>query len=103
MAWGSKLAIFDIDDDVNAEENILDMINDMVEGELYFIGAHDLFNEGHYLDIEGKELRYIKWYYNEPNNYNGSQNCIAVNKGLKMFDLECDYPRYAICMIPKEE
>ncbi|KAJ9588889.1 hypothetical protein L9F63_017829 [Diploptera punctata] len=101
LAWGSKLAIFDIEDGLDAQENIKALLPNIDPSMCYYIGVHDLFYEGHYLDIQGRELRYTKWSTGQPDNLEEKQNCAAVNAELKMFDTECDRPNcFALCMEP---
>ncbi|KAJ9588888.1 hypothetical protein L9F63_017828 [Diploptera punctata] len=101
MAWGSKLAILDFDES-EAEENIVKILPELDPSMCYYVGYHDLFYEGHFLDIEGRELRYTKWFEGQPDNRGGDENCVSLINGLKLADTSCHKPNcYAICMEPE--
>nr|XP_031826783.1 hemolymph lipopolysaccharide-binding protein-like [Nomia melanderi] len=65
-----------------------------------WLGAHDQFEEGEWVTVEGKRLDYERWstdpFPYQPDNYGGNQNC-AVFKEHGMDDVECTEKHAYIC------
>ncbi|KAK9960245.1 hypothetical protein ABG768_010320 [Culter alburnus] len=46
---------------------------------LAWVGAHDGEQEGQWLWSDGIAYDYTNWCSNEPNNYNGAENCLEIS------------------------
>ncbi|XP_077284181.1 secretory phospholipase A2 receptor-like isoform X2 [Arctopsyche grandis] len=80
-----------------SKEEFDEMLKFSGNGSLW-IGAHDMFSEGVFVAIDGKQLSkiYINWAPGEPNNANNNENCLMMNlKGYN--DLLCTYSKQYIC------
>ncbi|KAJ9588886.1 hypothetical protein L9F63_017826 [Diploptera punctata] len=99
----SKMAIIQIaGNDTEIQDIIENLLSNLEEDHCYHIGVHDLFYEGHYLDIYGREIDYKEWHAGQPDNFGGNENCVAINNKLEMYDVACDSLCYYICMEPIE-
>uniref|UniRef100_A0A3Q1IGX4 C-type lectin domain-containing protein n=1 Tax=Anabas testudineus TaxID=64144 RepID=A0A3Q1IGX4_ANATE len=46
-----------------------------------WIGGSDAQEESFWFWIDGSPLKFLYWCKGEPNNYNGKQDCMAINHG----------------------
>jgi len=84
------------------EENtyIAEQANTLTDGK-WWIGLNDRDSEGVYEWDNGAELSFESWNEGEPNNYDGSENCIEMysNNGL-WNDVQCRNQQGFICSFP---
>merc|ERR1712018_961468 len=83
-----------------AAASYLNQVNPSGSG-LYWIGLSDLAQEGRYLWDDGTVATYFSWASGEPNDADGSSDCIHMDyssKGRGWTDSGCfSYNIYAFC------
>ncbi|GBP56423.1 Hemolymph lipopolysaccharide-binding protein [Eumeta japonica] len=60
-----------------------------------WVGAHDIFSEGTFVNLNDEKLCYAPWVSGEPNNYK-NEDCVAQQRGL-ICDLWCSRLYSFIC------
>ena len=67
-------------------------------GSRTWIGLHrDPSNNSHWQWIDGSLAIYLKFNYNQPDNWNGTEDCVEMNPLRKWNDLNCNTPRHYSC------
>ena len=65
-----------------------------------WVGGNDIENDGIFVWTDGKAFTYENWLPNQPNNYDGPQNCISIMRKegiLGWNDANCDANLPYIC------
>ncbi|KAK1804336.1 hypothetical protein P4O66_020354 [Electrophorus voltai] len=65
-----------------------------------WLGGYDAVSEGHWLWSDGSKVNFNYWVSNQPDNYNGMENCLEMNYGveLKLNDDVCSSRRSFMCV-----
>ncbi|XP_077284221.1 C-type mannose receptor 2-like [Arctopsyche grandis] len=76
---------------VNQIHSPKNKVNHVYSKDFIFMGFHDLFQEGKFFNVQGKELEdngYVRWASGQPDNFAKNENCgtMLVSGGLN------DYP-----------
>lgn len=60
---------------------------------------NDKATEGNYLWLNGRRelLTSDLWHTGEPNDYGGSEKCVAIHNGHRAFDHSCNENLEAVC------
>lgn len=72
-----------------------------------FLGIHDLYKEGEWVNVLGDSLSksgYTRWsneWGGQPDNGGGKQNCGVFMKDGSLDDVSCDVPFAFFCEIPR--
>ncbi|XP_051154908.1 hemolymph lipopolysaccharide-binding protein-like [Leptopilina boulardi] len=72
-----------------------------------FLGIHDLYKEGEWVNVLGDSLSksgYTRWsneWGGQPDNGGGKQNCGVFMKDGTLDDVSCDVPFAFFCEIPR--
>ncbi|XP_072753637.1 hemolymph lipopolysaccharide-binding protein-like [Anoplolepis gracilipes] len=99
---GGHLAIINSD----SEEKVLLRMLQEKNIDVAWLGLHDYFEEGDWVTVKGEALEntgYTRWttkWPNEPDNFNGNQNCAALITEGGMDDVQCNVPLSFFCEIP---
>ena len=96
---GSKLVSI-----TSEEENtfVAQQANELTEGK-WWIGLNDRDNEGEYVWESGSSFDFEAWNEGEPNNYEGSENCVEMYSNTGMWnDARCRNEQGFICSFPLE-
>lgn len=81
----------------NEEENkALASVSILPRSSYIFIGATDKDKEGLFVDMTNQPLTFTKWKENEPNDYNGAEDCIVFVDGV-WNDINCDRESHVVC------
>ncbi|XP_025098347.1 snaclec trimecetin subunit beta-like isoform X1 [Pomacea canaliculata] len=69
-----------------------------------WLGITDLFEEGVWMySGRGTDLTYTKWSSNQPDNYNGMEDCAALNITTKLwYDTHCGSRLFFVCEVEQE-
>ncbi|KAI7809171.1 mannan-binding lectin precursor [Triplophysa rosa] len=65
-------------------------------GTSVYIGATDIYEEGNFVDMTNQPLTFTKWKENEPNDYNGAEDCVVIVEGL-WNDINCTHEKHVVC------
>ncbi|XP_044739759.1 uncharacterized protein LOC123301094 [Chrysoperla carnea] len=68
----------------------------------FYIGFHDLFEEGDFVTVDGKSIRdsgYVNWTPGRPGFNNPSCNCGMFSRDGGLIDMPCQYRNAYICEI----
>lgn len=88
---GGQLAVIQNEEELNAINAKLDVNSS------YWLDINDLAYEGHYESwTSGKTTPYLKWYTDEPDNYNENEDCVLLRENV-MWDQDCYRSSYYIC------
>jgi hypothetical protein len=68
----------------------------------WWLGLSDQAQEGQYVWTDGTSTNYTNWMEGEPNNWEGSENCIHLVDwaGGAWNDLNCDATARYVCKLP---
>ena len=74
-----------------------------------YIGLTDYCDEGHFTwKSDGTSLAFQSWDNNEPNDYQGNEDCVQLNQRNQWNDLRCLTEQIengavmtALCQLPK--
>uniref|UniRef100_A0A9J8CE66 C-type lectin domain-containing protein n=1 Tax=Cyprinus carpio carpio TaxID=630221 RepID=A0A9J8CE66_CYPCA len=87
----------------NEEENTLLMSLHAVLGSSYImIGTTDNQIEGTFVDMHNQPLTFTKWMKNEPNDYRGNEDCVAIYTDGEWNDVKCDSQWHVVCELQIE-
>ncbi len=87
----------------NEEENNLLMSLHAVLGSSYImIGTTDRQIEGTFVDMHNQPLTFTKWMKNEPNDYRGNEDCVAIFTDGEWNDVKCDSEWHVVCELQIE-
>nr|XP_006132086.1 C-type lectin domain family 4 member G isoform X1 [Pelodiscus sinensis] len=59
------------------------------KGKQYWIGLHDINNEGTFIWVDNNPLSYSNWNRGEPNDYGGGEDCVMMFRDGKWNDMPC--------------
>ncbi|XP_044737456.1 hemolymph lipopolysaccharide-binding protein-like [Chrysoperla carnea] len=104
---GGYLAIVNSEEEANFLRGMMskypdDVLTDVVHKSCVFLGFHDYFKEGEFVTIDGKSLEssgYMHWAAGQPDNAGGKENCGALLRNGRLFDLPCGDKIPFICEI----
>lgn len=81
----------------NEDENKAVRSMSVASGSSYmFIGATDKDKEGLFVDMTNQPLTFTKWKQNEPNDYNGAEDCVVFVDGV-WNDVNCAREAHVVC------
>jgi hypothetical protein len=67
-----------------------------------WIGLNDRDNEHTFVWSDGMPLLVVSWWRNQPNDFDGQQNCVYINRGQGRWnDLGCGRKFPFVCKRPK--
>ncbi|XP_065070368.1 sperm receptor for egg jelly-like [Rhopilema esculentum] len=72
--WGKELAVIQTE----TEQNIIHGIVSPYASDMIWIGLHDIGHEGTFVWVDGSSPGYTKWIIDNPDNYNGNENCVEL-------------------------
>ena len=58
-----------------------DYISDLIPGQDIWIGINDIDQEGVFVAVDGSNITYTNWAFNEPNNYNNNEDAVHIHSG----------------------
>ncbi|XP_053868595.1 C-type lectin domain family 4 member G-like isoform X1 [Malaclemys terrapin pileata] len=58
-------------------------------GKQYWIGLHDVSNEGTFIWVDDSSVSYSNWNQGEPNNFGSGEDCVMMVKDGKWNDATC--------------
>ncbi|KAH1176206.1 hypothetical protein KIL84_020940 [Mauremys mutica] len=58
-------------------------------GKQYWIGLHDVSNEGTFIWVDDSSVSYSNWDRGEPNNFGSGEDCVMMLKDGKWNDAPC--------------
>lgn len=90
---GAKIALPRNED----ENKVLVSMNDTLKSTFIYIGATDREKEGLFVDIDNQPLTFTKWKKNEPNDYNGNEDCTIAEKSGVWNDIRCTFEANVVC------
>ncbi|XP_017008995.2 low affinity immunoglobulin epsilon Fc receptor-like [Drosophila takahashii] len=67
----------------------------------YWLGTNDREKEGQFVSEASGKKPYLKWWPGEPNDLNGNEDCVQLDRGL-MNDIDCARESYFICQSDNE-
>lgn len=79
------------------ENSVLASISASPGSSYIFIGATDIDKEGHFVDLTNQPLTFTKWKENEPNDYNGAEDCIIIVESGVWNDINCVRDAHVVC------
>ncbi|XP_022109148.1 macrophage mannose receptor 1-like [Acanthaster planci] len=88
----------------SADENnyILRLIGDNLVGQSYWIGLREYAVEGDYKWSDGSVVDYARWANNEPNDADGSEQCVQMWAEGTWNDQNCGESLPFVCKKPKD-
>ncbi|XP_051984453.1 hexose-binding lectin 4 [Xyrauchen texanus] len=82
----------------NEDENkVLSSIHVDLKSNYIWIGTTDIVKEGTFVNLDKQPLTFTKWKTNEPNNYNGAEDCAAHHSDGVWNDIRCDSKWNVVC------
>ncbi|KAL7876760.1 hypothetical protein AOLI_G00117230 [Acnodon oligacanthus] len=82
-----------------AENKALSAMHASLGSTYILLGTTDRETEGQFVDLNKKPLTFTSWRENEPNNYEGTEDCAATDTNAKWNDLPCDSAYTFVCEI----
>lgn len=79
------------------ENKVLTSLQAALESTYVYVGATDIRNEGHFVDMNGQPLTFTKWKENEPNDYNGAEDCTIIYSSGVWNDINCSSEWHVVC------
>ncbi|XP_016405453.1 mannose-binding protein C-like [Sinocyclocheilus rhinocerous] len=79
------------------ENNLLMSLHAVLESSYIMIGTTDIRIEGTFLDMHNQPLTFTKWKKNEPNDYHGSEDCVAILTDGEWNDVKCNSEWHVVC------
>ncbi|XP_013397759.1 uncharacterized protein LOC106164412 [Lingula anatina] len=68
----------------------------------FWIGLNNRDTNKGYIWSDGTALQYTRWNKGEPNNWQGTENCVEMNKATGLWnDRRCDATRNWVCKLKK--
>ncbi|XP_036451920.1 uncharacterized protein LOC118825439 [Colossoma macropomum] len=67
------------------------------------LGTTDRETEGHFVDVNKKPLTFTNWRQNEPNNYEGKEDCAGIYTNAEWNDLPCESTYTIMCQTGIDE
>ncbi|XP_046735841.1 hemolymph lipopolysaccharide-binding protein-like isoform X2 [Diprion similis] len=93
---GGHLAVINSADEAQIIGHLVDTANlDMI-----WIGAHDLFNTGEFVTVQGESIfkaGYNSWERGEPNNAENVEHCVTIKRSGRLNDRNCRDTLSYIC------
>ena len=83
---------YDIATVTSTEENTL-MYNTATDSSICWIGLNDINTEGTYVWADGSYSHYKHWYSGQPDNYQGSEDCVNTRYSGSWSDASCTATR----------
>ncbi|XP_073510242.1 hepatic lectin-like isoform X2 [Phyllobates terribilis] len=83
----------------SSEQLFLSTFSEASMSKRYWIGLHDMDEEGYWIWIDGTdyETSYQHWKKGEPNNNDDDEDCAHLWTFGEWNDVPCDYQAYGIC------
>lgn len=81
------------------ENNLLKTMHSVIGSSYIMIGTTDKQKEGTFVDLNNQPLSFSNWRKNEPNDYNGAEDCVILNTDGEWFDTSCDGKWHVVCEI----
>ncbi|ROL55169.1 Mannose-binding protein [Anabarilius grahami] len=79
------------------ENKVLTSMQAVLDSTYVYIGATDTQKEGHFVDMSGQPLTFTNWKENEPNDYQGAEDCTIIYKSGVWNDINCDSEWHVVC------
>ncbi|XP_077297689.1 macrophage mannose receptor 1-like isoform X2 [Arctopsyche grandis] len=102
---GGQLAVIE---SMNEKDLLLKMFTDaktagnISVGSQAYLGYHDIFKEGSFFSVDGKDLtlnEHVKWGSGQPDNSGGQENCVSMLASGEINDLPCLNKQPYFCQI----
>ena len=68
-----------------------DFIADLILNENIWIGINDIDQEGVFVAVDGSNITFTHWAFNEPNNYGGDEDAVVIFSDQKTWNDQAAY------------
>uniref|UniRef100_A0AAR2IM03 Mannose binding lectin 2 n=1 Tax=Pygocentrus nattereri TaxID=42514 RepID=A0AAR2IM03_PYGNA len=82
-----------------AENKALSAMHATLGSTYIILGTTDRETEGQFVDLNKKPLTFTSWKENEPNDYEGKEDCAGIHINAKWNDLPCGSAYTIVCEI----